>query len=1307
MHYKMLSISDNMFDNDETLMLKISTQYNNGTPKIFLQLVDTDDITTDENDKDYSKIHTGIVTTIKTSHFGTLYVTTLYSILYNLFSRRLSISDIFKIVTADMDELVLTTYELLIIDAFKSKESTTFTVNDVINAKIEFLDEVKHFVISNNIQYTPPADIQILSALYDSERSPLMINNMVNVERERLESLTKINDQLVGIKQIPHTDQVTSKYTRRFNIEITLPELINAHKPDVGLDIFNAATTSLNTIYIKYNSKSNIEDQHKPYEQYFKIYSNADVAIVNKRDVSYVQCNHLYVLIMYGDNEYCTFDINFSMLTADVQLPSDIHNDVILDIIQADLPIVVRNEQRIKISSSFDLFTSKIVFDAPFMYMLLNHELFSTFIYLDESKDPAYKKVKIKFHYKHISSDDSKSCLSFTVTQLFISPPDTIVTDINQLLTSNEIITKTVKLAGFDEADYQFKVGCPYVNINITNSPNIDTSATFTEIITRLFTLYDAYVENVNQIYINVIPDYSPVYLVQKTKFNTIMNIRPKNVAKLDELKNKAPDLFIDNYAVKCEADRRPTIIDQGEIHQHTNVLGLPINNPKYYFTCLNEDYPYPRAIDNVLSNKDKFPHIPCCVKTPYGKLSQPSAKTMSYTLKSKPVLERNRVGLVPKSLNDFLVVLFSDKTTDIRRRGVHTGCDSLLHCVYAALRIIDYYNTVDMEVFMYNIRKTILTNFDIDLLKQELYDYTDDDIRMLVEDTTVPFDSKLLISLLEIYFNVNIFVFNNQDSNDSVTLEIPRCHPNYPYISRKHISKLNILIYKHREMSRGKTIATQYELITYKNAVIYGSDIFNICNYAFLCSNECYITRYDNYTNDMLTYTKIHSITLALTDMIASFYTNGLFVKSQYIDKFGRVTSILLSNGVVVDIFPLYPLNIWENHKVIGLSKFNRNKIAYPNYDVCLKLFGSPTLVEISDDGTYYNGAWFRFLGIDAGLFCPFNKVSNIEIFRNVRKTKSKISTVGNTTSVEVVSRIRVLRKTLNLLIQIYKWCLIIHIKEIGYLSLPDFFKSFEKYFKIDDIGDVDTANLYNFNSLKRYFPALEHTTTKCALENLYTQTHYIVIDDNGQYKFYMYNSSYYDKIMYTLKRFYNEYYLYNMMIPLKFSNYYKHIDDFKSQENTTLIIGHSQFKEWVKEKFSNTPSLLKMYSDLKITYYMHKQPYFLAIPDTEDKDDTLAKLYMVQNVAFGKLAAINVAMTWRNDKYNLGYKSNTYKSDNSRIDRLQQTFVTVIPRHIVYGISLNNLPIVIEDNSETNDLYLELLWYGVDKYAAMIRIT
>ena len=108
-------------------------------------------------------------------------------------------------------------------------------------------------------------------------------------------------------------------------------------------------------------------------------------------------------------------------------------------------------------------------------------------------------------------------------------------------------------------------------------------------------------------------------------------------------------------------------------------------------------------------------------------------------------------------------------------------------------------------------------------------------------------------------------------------------------------------------------------------------------------------------------------------------------------------------------------------------------------------------------------------------------------------------------------------------------------------------------------------------------------------------------------------------------------------------------------------------------------------MYKELDISKSLNNEPYLYQAPD--------GHIYLIQNVIEGNFnRALFVSNLWRTYKVNSGFTSPEIEED--------------ITDYVIYGISLANTIVPIENRAGESTDFLSILQYNSQSHAAMLRL-
>ena len=228
-----------------------------------------------------------------------------------------------------------------------------------------------------------------------------------------------------------------------------------------------------------------------------------------------------------------------------------------------------------------------------FADLVMNDDIFSRLITIDDHDKATKKKPGIYIHFEHPTT----GYITATLTEKIMIKGDPTMKNV--------------------DTDF-FEIGEPFIRVKIQKANNTKSVEKFQEIMSKLFVLYDEKKDNIIDFYKNYISDFGDIAPPEEEEKH---EIKPYDVA---------PDLFVTGYTRNCKPDRMPTIISEEEaIKSKKSVMKFPRDAPEdpdtfkfpmdgegqNYYTCNNPVYKYVGIKNNKLKNADVYPYVPCCFK--------------------------------------------------------------------------------------------------------------------------------------------------------------------------------------------------------------------------------------------------------------------------------------------------------------------------------------------------------------------------------------------------------------------------------------------------------------------------------------------------------------------------------------------------------------------------------------------------------------------------------------------------------------------------------------------------------------------
>lgn len=764
------------------------------------------------------------------------------------------------------------------------------------------------------------------------------------------------------------------------------------------------------------------------------------------------------------------------------------------------------------------------------------------------------------------------------------------------------------------------------------------------------------------------------------------------------EAENITKGLFDKNkvgYTRRCDCKKQPiivpidevddwknkTFIDKGEIKQRQIAPFPPPPNEaekSFLYVCPGDDYPYPTVIENPEGGAE-YPYIPCCAGTDninnpksnynnYYSTKPEEEKDTSkiYKITTMKQLEPDRVAEIPAIIQELLNTPYEiGEKFKYERYSVGKQENTLIQCVLHALNVQDYQNLPsikDKENFCNFLRKKIpetLSNY-YEIVKQEVFDYNLDDIKNEIRNSKKEFSSYKYYRILEELFNVNIFVFNFENSQSLV--EIPR-HI-LSHIRNYRVDRKSIIVIKHYggELEALKfpiydlIFNTGVKLIDVKNKKASGSGrtflfgeemtkfMFSVLqnyneNYLFTVENINCVTRYNPFN-------KIN---------IPEIFKNVKLV-SQYIDVYGkmRAINIDIANGELQTIWlPMsQPIDLPIDNTIYTQPE-----------SAIVKIFGKYS-AAIED------GLWYKIIDFEYGVFIPCKpKTYSVDSYIPTNPIPSK-----NSENVNNIEIFRNLYKYSYMLLEMIKWGL----KSNGILTLKDYMENRDKFIILDDSVPKNAFpdKMISYITDKGDFRYLNSIWSSYFIGNsvhLYSDLYYKVIQNLERY--------------YTLidgdieKQAPNPY----------LNNIFEYEWDFDIISKNRIFIDRANLDTWINNHEKNNKYELEIYEEINTDKIKCEDPFIYYSRNEK-------KMYLIQNVSNGNMdKALYCGYSWYLNRVNPGYDCPMIGNEE-------------IP-YVIYSVD-NSLNIFIggKEDIHMEDInkkeYITILRYSTDSYAALLNL-
>ena len=793
------------------------------------------------------------------------------------------------------------------------------------------------------------------------------------------------------------------------------------------------------------------------------------------------------------------------------------------------------------------------------------------------------------------------------------------------------------------------------------------------------------------------------IFYEKKTK---IVNVDYQNFffsTFLFEIKHRALDVInsenkstTGGYSSTCPVDQQPIFITLEEIAEYENfekeIGDIGLEDRTYYFTCMNEEFPfikYHKAKVEVTSGNDLFP---CCSKTKDTNIRN-SKQDTSKVASTSGVKEYKKFSESPNSiLTNFIKDAFSVQNISVRLQGTSISSRDAMNindsaiCAMLLSQAKKYYDVSTIQNVKYaclDVRRRML-ELPYELFAQELYDVPRETFVRNILDPKHYIDPYLYYRALEELFEVNIIVFTSTQTRKQYPSSYQEAHEENPTIeiprsSQYHTRFFNedrnfVLIFKNFGSERKGLKLPACELICV--STVEGNTINSFTNSNSHLFKKLF-ARYDRVCEPFFIDGgfKDPEIYSTIQDWNIDELKMGP-VRGQELDIHGRAALLIFDDWnvrITPAIQPLFlgkipPTNrtiVNENGMIDNYTISNKNyeRAELKEIEECLEVFRENSH-EIDDEGIYVS-----FQGIETGLkiLCKTHsyKSVNYDVVTDLIKNKNNVS----------------------VLLQLINWLWRSDVIEGELYYFEDWFND-----NTEIVDEIDVkqpkSSMNNF-----YLPKFETNEKRLDFcENIWSsffRDRKIILTDGLKNRI-LNLMNFQDK--YT--GFLSEDHEYGK-VPMFITGLIPQENDYISYENM-IFTKKEQLKHWynfTNRQYVSHISLSNLnVINSKIYEEMSKKinPFFYI--------SDYGKIFLVQNIHTNieiKNCALEIAKHWKEERENLG-PYNSHFSQN--IENLL---------YVVYKMTDENIPRPLVDKTRGTDDYLMILNYKNGMYAAMLPIN
>ena len=795
--------------------------------------------------------------------------------------------------------------------------------------------------------------------------------------------------------------------------------------------------------------------------------------------------------------------------------------------------------------------------------IILNNQLFSSLLAIDERDKATKKKDSVYIHFDSANT----GYITANITEKISEKGDPV-------LKGKDIMNT-------------FPYGSDYVRVKITKADTLEAAQLFQTIFSKLMYIYNTQYKKIVTFYHKFIPKFG-----ERTK-------REPKLPKSLKLKDIAPEVFVKGYPPKCP--KQPTIIDDEEVPQaiadgkavmtypKTPDEGFPQRN----YICDHKDAKYPGLRDNQLGNKELVPWLPCCYVSdhanmegkPYGhyffgqELRQNVNPDQQDFIITNKFVTYDKYGTLPEEIVKTIGLFDTDEDYMYLRKGVYNTNNSFLDCVYEGMS--EQTGILDMGLnndrargnYLNRQRRNKLTEPRyIASCKQEMYDFTDQEIINILNSDTY-LDPKYFTSLLENFFNCNIYVFTRKNVTE---LSLPRhIQAFYKTASRKKC----VLIYQHMGSKSDHSEVPRCELIVkWKKG-----DAENVTYDSEYDSPLCRGMR-DIFNR----LRKSYALNVSITETVFPLLSNKqIKIMEQGIDSYGKCRMLRVNYKDIVFtllITPIAPIAVpeakqWVITKVSGSQLYQLAKV------IALTIKQQ----NVSDKKVQsYSG-----------------KLGNVHVTIPVRDERISIDLE---TREQTISYNETLRQSALTNYNLYKklaryitsYVLWLYSKFLVNKRLAVGLDSMERFQKESIIVDP----LFVYGNVPKTF----------SMNSGVMNNRKLVLKSEEALK----------RLMYVLRiNSRNKDIILNYHTRTVIDNYYEDITDFDQYQTQVILEGEYSVGKWIQERQDK----YKLYDSVQLEKTI---PYFFSNPLINNK------IWLAQNMGNDLSVALEVSQTWNEHGFN-----------------------------------------------------------------------
>ncbi len=686
-------------------------------------------------------------------------------------------------------------------------------------------------------------EVDLLQNLKEYKNARLFISELKRYQssilkehENALKSIKKIDemyDALHQYKNIPASEFSIEKIRLRFKF------LVKQNKS--LYEIFDLFTVSLEIPFIVLVDDSNI---------YYKVHRTTDIRLLREWATKDYNADgiHMYVSREGEDGSYdrgMWYPDNSFLISSEIQKGYDSFDEKrILKHIKLEIDVAYVTEEMIKGAFEMNFKLNKAVLAD----MVSTNDIFKYFLFINEPEIPILSKSKFQFYFSPDQTGEIETALTIT-------------------LSAKNVESDTV-------------------SVRVGRATSISHINSFSRILRGLISLYN---NDINKIKAKYKKLYKEIDIeVHVPKESVVEN--GKTGKRIVALKKRRPDIFGAGYTnVVNGRNPQPYPVtdydktyDIMETAQKTiglklatldsysgnpyGMMRFPLGSDEWY-ACYprepddtSDEYIWPglKKANKKYKNIDKFPYLPVCYKT------------NQYTRKGSVLYKQLRAE---QGVPEFTAVKkgrplgptklappgrFAELPYYLQRLAISSGVEYNMQKNKVYLAVLRYGVTLSPSSFLYcleratnrefvslleneqverisEIRKE-LASMDFSVGKQELFEFTDTEIRDILLDENAYIDPKLFTRIASVYFKCNIVLFEVNKQFPHGEICTPKNDIAYLAVPSSEIPSIFIVIQHPTEttpqcelivLQGKKAIETQFTTSDFAKTILSVSDRF------------------------------------------------------------------------------------------------------------------------------------------------------------------------------------------------------------------------------------------------------------------------------------------------------------------------------------------------------------------------------------------------------------------------------------------------------------------------------------------------